>query len=227
MTGCYGGIGQAIASALHQAGDRVIGIDHPDAVAQGPAPDQFHGCDLSDMEATQDLATRIATRENVGLLINCAGHYAQGDVFDLTLADLDLSLSVNLRAPFILSQTFGRVMARAGQGVIVNVASIAAHIGSPMAPYGTSKAGMVGLTKSLARAYAPHNIRVNAVAPGITDTAMARDVTPDQMARQIEQVAMGRWAEPQEIAKVVQFLASDAASYMTGSVVDVTGGWIT
>lgn len=227
MTGCYGGIGQAIAFALQQAGDRVIGIDHPDAVAQGPAPDQFHGCDLADMEATQDLATRIAVGENVGLLINCAGHYARGDVFDLTLADLDLSLAVNLRAPFLLSQTFGRVMARAGRGVIVNVASIAAHIGSPMVPYGTSKAGLVGLTKSLARAYAPHNIRVNAVAPGITGTAMARDVAPDQMARQIEQVAMGRWAEPQEIANVVQFLASDAASYMTGSVVDVTGGWIT
>lgn len=191
------------------------------------APQSFFACDLSDMEATAATARSILDQGPVGCLVNCAGHYAIGDVFDITLADFDMALAVNLRAPFVLSQAFGRSMRQSGGGCIVNIASIAAHIGSPMVPYGASKAGIVGLTKSLARVMAPHGIRVNAVAPGITRTAMAEGVDPDQMARQIENVAQKRWGEPEEIAQVVRFLASDGASYMSGAVVDVTGGWIT
>ncbi|TKT78379.1 SDR family oxidoreductase [Aquamicrobium sp. LC103] len=110
--------------------------------------------------------------------------------------------------------------------VIVNIASINGKLGSPIVPYGTSKAGLIGLTRSLARTLAPYNIRVNAIAPGTIDTPMAAGVDPVQMERQMFNVAMERVGAPREIATVVRFLASDEASYMTGSIVDVAGGWM-
>ncbi|WP_052958096.1 SDR family oxidoreductase [Aquamicrobium sp. LC103] len=108
----------------------------------------------------------------------------------------------------------------------MNIASINGKLGSPIVPYGTSKAGLIGLTRSLARTLAPYNIRVNAIAPGTIDTPMAAGVDPVQMERQMFNVAMERVGAPREIATVVRFLASDEASYMTGSIVDVAGGWM-
>ena len=147
-------------------------------------------------------------------------------MFDLTLEDFDRVLAVNLRAPFLLSQELARAMAARGGGAIVNIASINGKLGSPMVPYGASKAGLIGLTRSLARTLAPYNIRVNAIAPGTIDTPMAAGVDPVQMERQMHNVAMGRVGEPREIATVVRFLSGEEASYMTGSIVDVAGGWM-
>ena len=118
-------------------------------------------------------------------------------------------------------------MVAAGEkGSIVNIASINGKLGSPIVPYGTSKAGLIGLTRSMAKTLAPHGIRVNAIAPGTIDTPMAADVNPVQMEQQMYSVAMARIGRPVEIATVVRFLAGEDASYMTGSVVDVAGGWM-
>lgn len=223
VTGCAGGIGRAISAELAAAGDRVIGMDRAE---HGPSEhlDRYISCDLGDAEALARALDLLAA-EPVDCLVNCAGLYIRKAVFDLTPEDFDRTLAVNLRAPFLLSQRLARGMAQRGGGVIVNIGSIAGKLGSPIVPYGASKAGLHGLTKSMARTLAPYGIRVNAVAPGTTRTAMAADVDPAQMEAQMAGVPMGRWAEPEEMARVVRFLTEPGSSYMTGAIVEVTGGW--
>lgn len=222
-------MGRAISAEMRRAGYRVVGIDRPGSASpEGQeAPDRFIGCDLADMEAVRHALRVLESEAPVTTLVNCAGLYEKIGVFDLTLEDLDRVLAVNLRAPFLLSQELARRMVAAGiAGSIVSIASINGKLGSPMIPYGTSKAGLIGLTRSMARTLAPYGIRVNAIAPGTIDTPMAADVNPVQMERQMHSVAMGRVGKPAEIATVVRFLAGEEASYMTGSVVDVAGGWM-
>lgn len=228
LTGSSGGMGRAICAELRAAGDRVVGIDRPGAEAGtgDDRLDRFIVCDLSDIADIRRALDELDEEEAIGCLVNCAGLYEKKKVFDLTLEDFDRVLTVNLRAPFLLSQHLGRRMADSGGGVIVNIASINGKLGSPIVPYGTSKAGLIGLTRSLAKTLAPYNIRVNAIAPGTIRTPMAADVDPVQMERQMYSVAMGRVGEPSEIATVVRFLASQDSAYMTGAVVDVAGGWM-
>ena len=234
LTGSHGGMGRAICAEMRRVGYRVVGIDRPGSASQTSAsergedaPDRFIGCDLTDMDAVREALGALDDEAAVTTLVNCAGLYEKIGVFDLTLEDLDRVLAVNLRAPFLLSQELARRMVAAGiAGSIVNIASINGKLGSPMIPYGTSKAGLIGLTRSMARTLAPYGIRVNAIAPGTIDTPMAADVNPVQMERQMHSVAMARVGKPSEIATVVRFLAGEEASYMTGSIVDVGGGWM-
>lgn len=228
VTGCHGGMGRAICAELKRAGYRVVGLDRASSEAGSgdERPDRFIACDLSDMAEVRRAIDDLAGETDVTCLVNCAGLYEKKAVFDLTLEDFDRVLAVNLRAPFLLSQELGRRMAASGGGSIVNIASINGKLGSPMIPYGTSKAGVIGLTRSMAKTLAPYGIRVNAIAPGTIDTPMAAGVDAAQMERQMYSVAMGRYGEPREIATVVRFLASADSSYMTGSVVDVAGGWM-
>jgi NAD(P)-dependent dehydrogenase (short-subunit alcohol dehydrogenase family) len=213
---------------MRKAGDRVVGLDR--AGTEGgegqELPDRFIPCDLSDIEDVLRALGELAGEDDIGCLVNCAGLYEKKKVFELTLEDFDRVLTVNLRAPFLLSQRLAKRMADSGGGVIVNIASINGKLGSPIVPYGTSKAGLIGLTRSLARTLAPYGIRVNAIAPGTIRTPMAADVDPAQMERQMYSVAMERVGEPSEIATVVRFLSSENASYMTGAIVDVAGGWM-
>lgn len=229
LTGSNGGMGRAICAEMRRSGYRVVGLDRAGSAAGKPEeqPDRFIACDLSDMDDVRRALDALRDEAGIVTLVNCAGLYEKKGVFELTLEDLDRVLAVNLRAPFLLSQELARRMAAAGTGgSIVNIASINGKLGSPIIPYGTSKAGLIGLTRSMAKTLAPHGIRVNAIAPGTIDTPMAADVDATQMERQMYSVAMGRVGRPVEIATVVRFLAGDDSSYMTGSVVDVAGGWM-
>ncbi len=225
VTGCLGAIGKATCEELSARGFAVVGIDMP--VGGGSHRGPYFSCDLADAAATCAVLDRIAAeRRDVDLLVNNAGAYEPMDFFDLTVEDYDRTMAVNVRAPFILSQRVARWMIETGRGgAIVNIASIAGKLGSLVVPYGTSKAAAIGLTKSLARVLAPHGIRVNAIAPGVIESPMSARVAPAQMERQLASVPMARVGTPAEIARVVAFLAEDQSSYMTGSVLDVNGGW--
>lgn len=223
VTGCNGGIGRAICAELSRSGARVVGLDRAESADH---TDRYVACDLSDMDDLRRALADIEDESDIDSLVNCAGLYEKKGVFDLTLEDFDRVMAVNLRAPFLLSQQIARRMAQSGGGAIVNISSINGKLGSPMIPYGTSKAGIIGLTRSFAKTLAPYNIRVNAIAPGVIRTPMSADVNPVQMERQMHSIAMERMGEPEEIAGVVRFLLSDAATYMTGVVIDVAGGWM-
>jgi 3-oxoacyl-[acyl-carrier protein] reductase len=225
VSGCLGAIGRATCEELRTIGFAVTGIDR---AAQGAGhAGRYFSCDLADARATMDVLQQIgAESREIDLLVNNAGAYEPKGFFDLTVADFDHTMAVNARAIFILSQQIARWMIETGRGgSIVNIASIAGKLGSPIIPYGASKAAAIGLTKSIARVLAPHGIRVNAIAPGVIESPMSAKVAPPQMERQLANVPMARVGEPAEIAKVVAFLAQDASSYMTGSILDVNGGW--
>jgi NAD(P)-dependent dehydrogenase (short-subunit alcohol dehydrogenase family) len=223
VTGSARGIGRAVALALLDAGHAVVGVDR---LRQDRGPlERVIEADLADAEA----AGRVVREAGpVDILVNNAAVLVAGPFAEMTIADFDLTLAVNLRAPFLLSQAVLPGMVERGWGRIVNVASIAARTGgrSQVSAYAASKGGLVALTKALAREYGSAGVTVNAVAPGAIDTAMSADIPPDMRRTFIEEIALGRFAGPAEVAAVVAFLASDAAGFVTGATIDVNGGWV-
>ncbi|MRG93412.1 SDR family NAD(P)-dependent oxidoreductase [Polyangium spumosum] len=223
VTGHRSGIGTAVAALLEEHGARVHGFDLPDV-------------DLRDLCAIDAHVQRVAAREGrIDILVNNAGVTHLGNLVDTSLEAVDDVLTVNLKAPFLLMQSVIPIMLRSGGGAIVNNASDQAFIGKrDSAIYGASKAALAQLTKSAALDWGPRGIRVNCVAPGSTDTPMLRQVLSVLSARMNVQsddvykaaVPLGRFAEPREIAWAITFLASDAASFMTGVVMPVDGGGV-
>ncbi|MDI3287804.1 SDR family oxidoreductase [Polyangium sp. 15x6] len=223
VTGHRSGIGKAVASLLKEHGARVHGFDLPDV-------------DLRDLGAIDAHVKRVATLEGrIDILVNNAGVTHLGNLVDTSLEAIDDVLTVNLKAPFLLMQSVIPFMLQNGGGAIVNNASDQAFIGKrDSAIYGASKAAIAQLTKSAALDWGPRGIRVNCVAPGSTDTPMLRQVlsvlsermkvTSDDVYKAA--VPLGRFADPSEIAWAITFLASDAASFMTGVVMPVDGGGV-
>jgi len=152
--------------------------------------------------------------------------FPRSPFLELTEREWDLVLGVNLKGGFLCAQAAARAMVAAGRpGAIVNISSSAVRGDPRGVHYSASKAGVIGLTRSMALALAPHRIRVNAIAPGLTDTAQPRyGNTEEQIAARALEIPLGRMAQPEEIARVAVFLASDEASAMTGAVVHANGG---
>ena len=162
-------------------------------------------------------------------LVNNAGIRQRNKLFEITDEDWENVINNNLTSCFKSIQIFAKHMAEHGGGSIVNVSSVVGMLGlADLSGYGTSKAGLIGLTKTAATELASHKIKVNAVCPGFTNTSFAKDFKtkrPDLYQFTIERTPMGRWGEPEEVAHLITFLLSDLSSYITGGVYPVDGGW--
>ncbi len=231
VTGASGGIGGAIARTLHGAGAEVALSGTREEPLQALAADlgeRAHvvACNLSDRDAVAALPGQ-ATEAMGGLdiLVNNAGITRDNIFMRMKDEEWDAVLEVNLTATMRLARAVMRPMMKARWGRIINISSIVGTTGNPgQANYAAAKAGMVGLTKSIAYEVASRGITANCVAPGFIATPMTEALTDDQKARINAQIPAGRMGTPEDIAAAVLYLASDAAGYVTGSTLHVNGG---
>lgn len=231
VTGAGSGIGAAVTERLSTEGARVVAVDR-----DGDALDRRYGAAQEVTSMVLDLAEPVAddlidSLGDVSVLVNAAGILRRSAFLDHSRADWDATLAVNLTATHRLAQLFARNRIELGRsGAIVNVCSIesftAAH---DHVAYTVSKSALLMLTKAFALELAPHGIRVNAIAPGVTATGMNAGLRadPERAAALLGGVPMGRFGEAREQAAAVAFLASAEASYITGAVLPVDGGWLT
>jgi NAD(P)-dependent dehydrogenase (short-subunit alcohol dehydrogenase family) len=235
VTGGAQGIGEACARRFADEGAHVAVLDIDDTRGQALAASlgaQYLHCDVgSKADVDAAVASVIRNHGRIDILVNNAGIFRAADFLEVSEEDFDAVLRINLKGSFLMGQAVAREMARAGKGSIVNMSSVNGVMAIPtIASYNVSKGGINQLTRVMALALAPHNIRVNAVAPGTIATELAAKavLTSDEAkARIMSRTPMKRLGEPCEIADAVAWLASDAASYVTGEIVTVDGGRMT
>lgn len=234
VTGASRGIGKATALRLAREGAKVSLIARNEArlreVAQeidrmGQSGLALAG-DIADYDRMEAIFEEMARAlGSVDILVNNAGVYERVLLADLDEAGWDRTMDVNVKGAFICSKLASRYMITQKRGWIVNIASVSARVGGSIPHYAASKAGLVGLTRSLAKTLARHGILVNAILPGPIETEMAQAIPPERRASLIERdIPLGRFGTPEEIAGVVAFLVSPDASYITGAAIDVNGG---
>jgi 3-oxoacyl-[acyl-carrier protein] reductase len=223
VTGASRGIGHAIAQELAKQGARVIGTATSEEGAK-----KINGRVLNVRDAAQCDALVESIRKEVGeiaILVNNAGITRDNLALRMKDADWDEVMETNLRAVFRLSRAVMRGMMKARWGRIINITSVVGASGNPgQANYAAAKAGVVAMTKSLARELGSRNITVNCVAPGFIDTDMTRALSDEQRKALLEHIPLGRLGTPQDVAAAVAYLASPAGGYVTGSVLHVNGG---
>jgi 3-oxoacyl-[acyl-carrier protein] reductase len=233
VTGGSRGIGRAIAARLHAAGAK-IGI-----VARDQGRAQATASELGDR--TVALAADVGKADEVtravgevekalgpiDILVNNAGVTRDGLLMRMSDADWDQVLEANLKGAFNTMKVVTRGMMKRRDGRVINITSVVGITGNAgQSNYAASKAGLIGLTQSVARELASRNIRVNAVAPGFIDTDMTRELTEEQRKKLLEQIPLARLGSGDDVAHAVLFLASDQASYITGQVLVVDGGMV-
>ncbi|NUS16000.1 MAG: 3-oxoacyl-[acyl-carrier-protein] reductase [Streptomyces sp.] len=228
VTGGNRGIGLAIARAFAGAGDKVAityrsGEPPADLAALGVLAVR---CDITDAEQVDQAYKEIeAAHGNVEVLVANAGITRDQLLMRMSEDDFTAVLDTNLTGTFRVVKRANRGMLRARKGRVVLISSVVGLLGQAgQANYAASKAGLVGFARSLARELGSRNITFNVVAPGFVDTDMTRALTDEQRADILAQVPVGRYAQPEEIAAAVRFLASDDAAYITGAVIPVDGG---
>jgi 3-oxoacyl-[acyl-carrier protein] reductase len=234
VTGASQGIGRAVALELAKQGATVAlaarNIEKLEAVAAEIAAAggtaKAYALDISNEESIKAGAKAVlADHGAVHILVNNAGITKDGLVMRMKLADFEDVLRTNLTGSFLLTQALISPMMKARWGRILNITSVVGETGAAgQANYAASKAGMIGLTKSLAREFASRGITVNAIAPGFIQTAMTDVLTDEQKAGILGIIPLARYGTDADIAAAVSFLASDAAGYITGHTLDVNGG---
>jgi NAD(P)-dependent dehydrogenase (short-subunit alcohol dehydrogenase family) len=237
VTGAQQGIGRAIAVALARDGADV-GINFLDdaSAAEGVAG-EIRGLGRRAVTVQGDVSRPASVESMVRtvvdalgppeVLVNNAGVFPRASFLELQEREWDHVLGINLKGSFLCAQAVARALVAAGRpGAIVNISSSAVRGDPRGVHYSSSKAGVVGLTRAMALALAPHRIRVNAIAPGLTDTAQPRyGNTEEQIAERAREIPLGRIAQPEEIAKVAVFLASAESGWVTGELIHVNGGF--
>lgn len=235
VTGAAQGIGEACARRFAREGAKVVLADIDDARGQALAQELgglYVHCDVGDKAQVDTLVAQVMlTHGRVDVLVNNAGIFRASDFLDISEADWDAVLRVNLKGSFLVGQAVAREMVKARRGAIVNMSSVNGTLTIPtIASYNASKGAINQLTRVMALSLADKGIRVNAVAPGTiaTDLAAKAVLTSEEAKNRIMmRTPMKRLGEPSEVADVVAYLASDAASYVTGEIVVVDGGRMT
>jgi 3-oxoacyl-[acyl-carrier protein] reductase len=233
VTGSTRGIGRAIAEALAQAGARVAVVGRDQARAAESAASlgggaQGFAADVGDPASIVALVEAVEQAfGQVDILVNNAGLTRDNILFRVKDDDWDTVLDANLRGAFLAIRATARGMIKRRWGRIINIASIVGITGNKgQANYAASKAGLIGLTKSVAKELGSRNVLVNAVAPGFIETDMTAAMTPEARAALSGQIPLERLGSPRDIAGVVTFLASEYASYITGQTLVVDGGMV-
>lgn len=240
VTGSATGLGKAIVEKLVEEGVNVVvssSRKHEDTDVNIERYNQkvkavYIKCDVSDEKEIENLFNEsLKQMGKIDMIVNNAGIWLTSYVKDMTVEDFKKTLDVNLIGPFVLSKLFVNYCIENDiKGKIVNMTSQAAFHGSTSghAHYASSKAGLVGFTISLAREVAPYGINVNAVAPGIMETQLVSAIVddPERRKKYEERIPLGRIASVEEIARIVLFLLSNQADYMTGATLDATGGML-
>jgi 3-oxoacyl-[acyl-carrier protein] reductase len=222
VTGASGALGSAAARLLAELGATVVWNYNRTA----PRAEHAVQADVSTPEGAQALVD-YAVKElgRLDILVNNAGITRDGLAMRMSEADWDAVLDTNLKGAFLCAKAALRPMLKQRWGRIVNVTSVAGIMGNPgQVNYSSAKAGLIGLTKSLAREVASRSVTVNAVAPGYVPSAIWEGVSDDAKSAVLQQVPMGRTGTPEEVAAAIAFLASDEASYITGQVLAIDGG---
>ena len=235
VTGAGRGIGKATAIALAREGASVV-VNDVDLQSAEETADEITamGCkalpikaDVSDRtEVTKMVDTIIETFKRIDILVNNAGIFSSVSLDDITGDEWDKVIKVNLKGVFLCSQAVMKFMKKQRSGKIVNISSLAAKVGGIFAgaDYAASKAGVIALTKSLAKQLASYGINVNAVAPAVIKTDMTKNWPKEVKEAFLKQIPLGRFGKPEEVAETVLFLVSDGANFITGATIDVNGG---
>ena len=238
VTGANRGIGHAIALALAEAGADIVGTSRQMSDDESIAKEvralgqKFFpfACDMKNRAESTALAKKVLTEVGqVDILVNNAGTIRRENITDYSLADWDEVVEVNLTAPFILTQDFGKPMLERGAGKVIFISSLLSYQGGIRVPaYTASKSGIAGLVKAFANEWAGKGVNVNAVAPGyiVTDNTEALRADPIRYEAITGRIPAGRWGEGSDIAGSVVFLASENADYLHGSTITVDGGWM-
>ena len=236
ITGGAQGIGKTISEELVQNGAHVVlgDVNLEGAQATAEAINNNGGSasavkiDVSNpAEVKQVFDSILKDKKPIDIMINNAGITRDGLMVRMKEADWDRVLNINLKGTFLCSQQAAKQMMKQKSGAIVNIASIVGVMGNfGQANYSASKAGVIGLTKTLAREIASRGIRVNAVAPGFIDTEMTQVLDESVRQKLIEQIPLAKLGLPEDVARCVAFLVSDRSSYITGQVINVNGGML-
>lgn len=234
VTGASRGIGLAIASELAAAGARVVVLDLAEEEAQAAAaglPGSGHTgylCDVTDSTALEAVVEAVeADMGAIDILVNNAGITQDNLLIRMKDEQWDRVLEINLKGAFLAIRAVVKGMIRRRSGRIINIASVVGLMGNRgQANYAASKAGLIGLTKSVAREFASRGIICNAVAPGYIETGMTEVLGEAARQALTAQIALGRLGKPEDVASVVRFLAGPGAGYITGQVIVVDGGMV-
>ena len=223
VIGSAQGIGRAIAMRLRAAGHSVTGVDIMEQELG-----EFADIVQADISEPEECLRVLSLLPDVDILVNSAAILIHKPTAEFSVKEFDQTIAVNLRAPFIFCQALAPKMAERHWGRIVNLSSIGAHTGgiSHSTVYNSTKAALISITKNFARNFAYGGVTCNAVAPGFVATAMNSHVDEHQLDAYLEQIPVGRVAQSEEIASTVAFLITDSAAYITGTTIDVNGGWV-
>lgn len=235
VTGGMGGIGQAISRELHEQGNRVIATYHRthEAALAWQQEQKNVGfifdiayCDVADFQSCQDMIKKIESDiGNIDILINNAGITHDHACYKMTKDEWEDVINTDLNSVFYVTRAVINGMKNRNYGRIINISSINGQKGQyGQVNYSAAKAGMHGFTKALATEMAKHHVTVNTVSPGYVTTEMITSIPPDIKEKIIAEIPMRRFAEPEEIARVVAFLADEKNSYITGANIAINGG---